>query len=35
MTAFPVLKSGRLAHYHFRGLLNVHSRYGLHARQIP
>ena len=35
LTAFPVLKSGRLAHYPFRGLLDVYSRYGLHARQIP
>jgi len=25
--------TGRLLHYAFRGLLSVHSRYGLHARQ--
>jgi hypothetical protein len=35
MTAFPVFQSGRLPHYPFRGLLNVHSRYGLHDRQVP
>ncbi len=27
-------KSGRLLHCRFRGLLSVHSRYGLHARQV-
>jgi hypothetical protein len=27
--------AGRLPHQSFRGLLGVHSRYGLHARQIP
>jgi hypothetical protein len=27
-----VSQSGRLPHYPFRGLLSVHSRYGLHAR---
>ena len=32
MTAFPDLQAGRLPHYLFRGLLNVHSRYGLHTR---
>jgi hypothetical protein len=30
--AFPVYKPGRLPHHHFRGLLDVHSRYGLHLR---
>ncbi len=34
MAAFPVHQAGRLPHYSFRGLLSVHSRYGLHARQI-
>src|SRR4029450_2898570 len=29
--AFPAIRSGRLPHYPFRGLLGVHSRYGLHA----
>lgn len=33
--AFPVISPGRLPHYPFRGLLSVHSRYGLHARQVP
>jgi hypothetical protein len=33
-TAFPVIKSGRLLHLVFRGLLSVHSRYGLHARRV-
>ena len=33
--AFPVLTPGRLPHHRFRGLLSVHSRYGLHARQVP
>ena len=32
--AFPVSQPGRLPHYTFRGLLSVHSRYGLHARQV-
>ena len=32
--AFPVFQAGRLPHYPFRGLLSVHSRYGLHARQV-
>ena len=27
--AFPVTQAGRLLHYPFRGLLSVHSRYGL------
>jgi hypothetical protein len=33
--AFPVSQAGRLPHYPFRGLLGVHSRSGLHARQAP
>src|ERR1700674_2418833 len=32
--AFPVKKSGRLLQLFFRGLLSVHSRYGLHARGV-
>src|SRR5580704_11852086 len=32
--AFPVKKSGRLLPLFFRGLLSVHSRYGLHARRV-
>jgi len=32
--AFPVKQAGRLPHYPFRGLLSVHSHYGLHARQV-
>src|SRR6266481_5955658 len=32
--AFPVKKSGRLLQSLFRGLLSVHSRYGLHARGV-
>src|SRR5207244_12680379 len=32
--AFPVLKPGRLLQLLFRGLLSVHSRYGLHARRV-
>jgi hypothetical protein len=35
MPAFPVISPGRLAHYPFRGLLNVHLRYGLHVRRVP
>ena len=35
MTAFPVFEPGRLPHYPFRGLLNVHSRYGLHESPSP
>ena len=27
--AFPVLRAGRRPHQHFRGLLRLHSRYGL------
>jgi hypothetical protein len=33
-SAFPERKAGRLLHYPFRGLLSVHSRYGLHAHQV-
>jgi hypothetical protein len=33
-TAFPVSVAGRLPHYPFRGLLSVHSRYGLSARGV-
>jgi hypothetical protein len=32
--AFPVFTAGRLPHYAFRGLLSVHSRYGLPARGV-
>ena len=32
--AFPVKKPGRLLQLLFRGLLSVHSRYGLHARRV-
>jgi len=28
------LWAGRLLHHYFRGLLSVHSRYGLHARRV-
>jgi len=35
MPAFPVLLPGRLPHHTFRGLLSVHSCYGLHARRVP
>ena len=31
-SAFPIPLPGRLPHYDFRGLLGVHSRYGLPAR---
>ncbi len=34
-TAFPVLSPGRLPHHSFRGLLSVHSHYGLRGRQVP
>jgi len=30
--AFPYETEGRLPHYKFRGLLNLHARFGLHAR---
>ena len=33
-SAFPVLQSGRLPHYPFRGLLSVHSHFGLHVRRV-
>ena len=32
--AFPVMLAGRLPHQRFRGLLSVHSRYGLPARRV-
>jgi hypothetical protein len=32
-SAFPVSKAGRLPRSIFRGLLNVHSRYGLSDRR--
>ncbi|MFO7745501.1 MAG: site-specific DNA-methyltransferase [Psychroflexus sp.] len=32
--AFPIIQLGRLPHYLFRGLLSVHSHYGLHTRQV-
>ena len=31
--AFPVMSAGRLPRHFFRGLLGVHSRYGLPARR--
>jgi hypothetical protein len=34
MAAFPELPAGRLLHWIFRGLLGVHSRYGLRTRQV-
>jgi hypothetical protein len=30
--AFPVMLAGRLPHHRFRGLLSIHSRYGLMTR---
>src|SRR5437870_13820342 len=33
-SAFPVSQAGRLLHHPFRGLLSVHSRYGLHTRRV-
>src|ERR1700740_3006567 len=33
-SAFPKLRMGRLLHYGFRGLLSVHSRYGLQTRRV-
>ena len=33
-SAFPETGAGRLLHHYFRGLLSVHLRYGLHARQV-
>ena len=32
--AFPGVTAGRLLRLVFRGLLSVHSRYGLHAREV-
>ena len=32
--AFPVIQAGRLPRCPFRGLLSVHSRYGLHVRRV-
>ena len=32
--AFPLLVQGRRPHWTFRGLLDVHSRYGLSARRV-
>jgi hypothetical protein len=34
MAAFPEILAGRLLHWAFRGLLSVHSRYGLRIRQV-
>jgi hypothetical protein len=34
MAAFPDFWAGRLPHCVFRGLLSVHSRYGLHICQV-
>jgi hypothetical protein len=34
VSAFPEILAGRLPHHVFRGLLSVHSRYGLHTRQV-
>src|SRR5262245_62141156 len=33
-SAFPEVQLGRLLHCPFRGLLSVHSRYGLHAHRV-
>src|SRR5215475_6598604 len=33
-SAFPEIGAGRLLHQRFRGLLSVHSRYGLHAHRV-
>jgi len=33
-TAFPESEAGWPLHCRFRGLLSVHSRYGLHARRV-
>ena len=33
-SAFPVYQPGRLPYHPFRGLLSVHSRYGLHDRRV-
>ncbi len=32
--AFPQLGDGRLPHYSYRGLLSIHSRFGLQLRQV-
>jgi hypothetical protein len=32
--AFPIMSLGRLPRYLFRGLLDVHWRYGLHTHRI-
>lgn len=34
MAAFPEILAGQLLHWAFRGLLSVHSRYGLRTRQV-
>ncbi len=34
LSAFPARQVGRLLHQPFRGLLSVHSRYGLPARRV-
>ncbi len=34
ISAFPEIMAGRLPHQGFRGLLSVHSRYGLHTHQV-
>src|ERR1700676_2868666 len=34
VTAFPEIATGQLPHFVFRGLLSVHSHYGLHTRQV-
>lgn len=34
VAAFPKFLVSRLPHHVFRGLLSVHSRYGLHTRQV-
>ena len=33
-SAFPEIQAGRHLRYPFRGLLSVHSRYGLYARRV-
>ena len=33
-SAFPEIRAGRHLHYLLRGLLSVHSRYGLYARRV-
>jgi len=35
MAAFPFVMESRLLQHTFRGLLNVHSRYGLLTRRSP